>query len=246
MASMVTSGCETIETCEATTSEIVAPARSAMLRCVAGGITRSSVPTTAQLGSDFHAAAFGRGDVGPECDGSLAGGDQPTVRLGEILGEGLVHDGRFQERLDVTFGCAGVAGKVEHCRGIGDSERGTRIAEDVEDALADLGDEGVDVDERLDVATACTGIGDHDAAVGMADEHDRSGGALREERCDICSVCGDSAERLGGVRTVKPWLWSSTETAFQLDPSAQAPWTRTMVGFDMLCSFELRFSSVAA
>ena len=36
---------------------IVAPARSAMLRCVAGGMTRSSVPTTAQLGSEFHAPA---------------------------------------------------------------------------------------------------------------------------------------------------------------------------------------------
>ena len=35
---------------------IVAPARSAMWRCVSGGITRSSVPITAQLGSDFQAA----------------------------------------------------------------------------------------------------------------------------------------------------------------------------------------------
>ena len=48
-------GWETIETCEPATSAIVAPARSAMLRCVAGGMTRSSVPTTAQLGSDFQA-----------------------------------------------------------------------------------------------------------------------------------------------------------------------------------------------
>ena len=54
---MVTSGWETIETCEATTSETVAPARSAMLRCVATGMTRSSVPITAQLGIDVHAAA---------------------------------------------------------------------------------------------------------------------------------------------------------------------------------------------
>ena len=35
---------------------IVEPARSAMLRCVAGGMTRSSVPMTAQLGIVFHAA----------------------------------------------------------------------------------------------------------------------------------------------------------------------------------------------
>jgi hypothetical protein len=36
---------------------IVEFARSAMLRCVAGGMTRSSVPTTAQLGKVFQAAA---------------------------------------------------------------------------------------------------------------------------------------------------------------------------------------------
>jgi hypothetical protein len=34
----------------------MAPARSAMWRCVSGGMTRSSVPTTAQFGSPFHAA----------------------------------------------------------------------------------------------------------------------------------------------------------------------------------------------
>jgi hypothetical protein len=37
--------------------------------------------------------------------------------------------------------------------------------------------------------------------------------------------------RFGGASTVKPWLWSSDATAFQLDASAHAPWTRTMVGF---------------
>jgi len=56
IASMVAPGWETIETCEAATSEIVAPARSAMRRNVAAGMTRSSVPITAQLGSDVHAA----------------------------------------------------------------------------------------------------------------------------------------------------------------------------------------------
>ena len=152
MAAIVTSGCDTIETCDASTSEIVAPARSAMLRCVAGGMTRSSVPITAQLGIDFHAAASVGADVRPERDGPLARGDQPAVRLGEVLGEGLVHGRRLEERLDVALGRAGVAGEVEHGGGVGDVERGARTAEDVEDALADLGDEGVDVDERLHVA----------------------------------------------------------------------------------------------
>jgi hypothetical protein len=44
------------DTCDPAVSVIVEPARSAMLRCVAGGMTRSSVPITAQLGMVFQAA----------------------------------------------------------------------------------------------------------------------------------------------------------------------------------------------
>ena len=40
----------------------------------------------------------------------------------------------------------------------------------------------------------------------------------------------------GGPMTVKSWLCSSDATAFQLKPSAHAPWTRTMVGFGMSVS----------
>jgi hypothetical protein len=54
-ASIESCGCDTIETCEPATSVIVEPARSAIDRWVAGGMTRSSVPTTAQLGIVFHA-----------------------------------------------------------------------------------------------------------------------------------------------------------------------------------------------
>src|SRR3954468_10415424 len=39
--------------------------------------------------------------------------------------------------------------------------------------------------------------------------------------------------RLGGASTMNPCPWSSDATAFQLDASAQAPWTRTIVGFGM-------------
>ena len=184
---MVSSGWDTIETCDASTSVIVAPARSAMLRWVAGGMTRSSVPMTAQLGIDFHAAVSVGSDVGSEGDRPLAGGDQPTVGLGEVLCEGVVDGGRLEERLDVAFGCAGVAGEVEHGGGIGHVERGARSAEDVEDALADVGDEGVDVDERPDVAAAGPGVGDHDTAVRVADEDHGPAGALGEERRDIRS-----------------------------------------------------------
>src|SRR3984957_19306535 len=42
--------------------------------------------------------------------------------------------------------------------------------------------------------------------------------------------------RLGGVSTVKPWLCNSDATAFQLEPSAHAPWTRTIVGFGIFVS----------
>src|SRR5690242_6182144 len=55
MASIAACGWDTIETCDPATSVIVEPARSAMLRWVAGGMTRSSVPITAQLGMVFQA-----------------------------------------------------------------------------------------------------------------------------------------------------------------------------------------------
>ena len=55
IAAIVTCGRDTMETCELAASVIVAPAVVAIRRCVSGGITRSSVPTTAQLGSAFHA-----------------------------------------------------------------------------------------------------------------------------------------------------------------------------------------------
>jgi hypothetical protein len=44
--------------------------------------------------------------------------------------------------------------------------------------------------------------------------------------------------RFGGARTVKSWLCSSAATAFQLDASAHAPWTRTIVGFGVAASRE--------
>jgi hypothetical protein len=52
---VATSGCETIEAWEAGTSSIVAVARSALKRCVAGGIALSSVPSRYHEGIDFHA-----------------------------------------------------------------------------------------------------------------------------------------------------------------------------------------------
>src|ERR1700678_4648044 len=56
MASMAALGWDTMDTCDPGVSVIVEPARSAILRSVAGGMTRSSVPIAAQLGIVFQAA----------------------------------------------------------------------------------------------------------------------------------------------------------------------------------------------
>ena len=55
MAPIAACGWDTIDTWDPATSVIVEPARSAMLRWVAGGMTRSSVPMTVQLGMVFQA-----------------------------------------------------------------------------------------------------------------------------------------------------------------------------------------------
>ena len=47
--------------------------------------------------------------------------------------------------------------------------------DELQERLPGVGREGVDVDECLDVAVAGRGVGDDGAAVGMADEDDRTG-----------------------------------------------------------------------
>ena len=60
-----------------------------------------------------------------------------------------------------------------------------------------VGREGGDVDQRLDVRVAGRGVGDHDAAVGVADEHDRAADR-RQEAPEVGRVGGDAAQRVGG------------------------------------------------
>ena len=79
---MLTWGFDTLET-----SVIVAPARSAMRRWVSGGITRSSVPTTTQLGNVFQAGPPGRRGVRAQGDGPLTRDDQPAVVDRQVLGK---------------------------------------------------------------------------------------------------------------------------------------------------------------
>ena len=47
------------------------------------------------------------------------------------------------------------------------------------------------------------------------------------------------AQQVRRGKTVKPWLCSSEATAFQLDPSAHAPWTRTIVGFGIGATYSV-------
>ena len=164
---------------------IVAPGalRHAALR--AGGMTRSSVPTTAQLGSVFQAAAPDGVVLALSVIGRWLADDQPAVRLGEVLGEGRVDRVGLEERLGVALRRARVAGEVEDGGRVGDGERRSRPAEDLEDRLALVGDERVDVDQRPHVAAAGRGVGDDEAAVGVADQDDGPAGALREERGDV-------------------------------------------------------------
>jgi hypothetical protein len=100
---------------------MIESARSAMLRWVAGGITRSSVPITVQLGMVFQAVVRVGAVFAPSVIGRLARDDQPPVRLGEVLREGIV-DGRwFEERLGVPFRSSGVADDIENGIGSGTS-----------------------------------------------------------------------------------------------------------------------------
>src|SRR5271166_6537480 len=109
-----------------------------------------------------------------------------------------IEDGRWLEkRLGVPFGSSGVADDIQNGRRVGNVERGARAAKDLEDGLTHFGDERVDAHERLDVTTGCTGVRDYHAPVGMADQDDRTGRALREERRDVRGVSGHPAQEVG-------------------------------------------------
>ena len=103
----MTWGCDTIETCEPATSVIVAPARSAMWRCVSGGITLSSVPMTAQLGSVFHAAGPEGAVLAPRVIGRCPAAMSPRSASGRSWAKYCVHRVGLQERLGVALGAPG-------------------------------------------------------------------------------------------------------------------------------------------
>ena len=164
---------------------IVAPARSAMCRWVSGGMTRSSVPTTAQLGSVFQAAV----PDGVVLALSVIGRWLATINqrscLRQVLGERVVHRVGLQERLGVTLWRARVADDVEDGRRVGDVECRPGPAKDLEDRFSFLWHERVDVHQCSHVTAAGRGVGDDEAAVGVADQDDRTARALGEERGDV-------------------------------------------------------------
>ena len=70
---------------------------------------------------------------------------------------------------------------------------------------------------------------------GVADEDDGAAGSLGEGGRAV-SASDAPRSKFVGVKMVKPWPLNPDATAFQLEPSAHAPCTRTIVGLVMLGS----------
>ena len=139
---------------------------------------RSSVATRYQLGFDRHAG------VG---DGPGEGFDAPGhLRVGEergLLG-GQVARRRTRRTCSRSRQQEAVDGRQD--RGNGRARRG--VGDEGADRLALVGGERGDVHERADPVMG-SGLGDHDAAVGVADEDDRAV-ELVEDACRGCDVIG--------------------------------------------------------
>jgi hypothetical protein len=105
----------------------------------------------------------------------------------ELLGG----DGELDRRLRA------LPGRVPQLDQGGGQDAVAGIALDLEQGLAHLRGEGGDVDQPDDVIGVGGGVGDHGAAVGVADGNDRAGD-LRNRAGDIRRVVGDTAQRVGG------------------------------------------------
>ena len=124
---------------------------------------RSSVATRYQLGLIRHAGsvtARSRAST-PQgtCESAMNCGEAGGHVGGERLGELVLSRNRKPS-----------TGRQDR----GNGRAGRRVGDQGADRLALVGCERGDVDERGDLVVGA-GLGDHDAAVGVADEHDRPG-----------------------------------------------------------------------
>jgi hypothetical protein len=96
-------------------------------------------------------------------------------------------------------------------------------------ALALVAHPAIEVDQRLHLVVADGGHGDDVAAVGVADEHDRTGHTL-EELGQVGGVAGEIAERVGEADGAEASALEGAEFGVVAGGVGQAPWTNTIVG----------------
>jgi hypothetical protein len=163
MSAVAASGCDTIDAWDAAISVMRAPARSAMNRCVAGGIALSSVPRRYHEGSERHAG----GPDGVPSAAPLGGRWAAAItRRGvgvDVAGEG----GREGVLVDVEVDALGAVrlGERRGAQRVGEQAARVELGE-LGDALALVGHPPVEVDECLGPLVAHRGVRDDGAAVG--------------------------------------------------------------------------------
>jgi hypothetical protein len=81
-----------------------------------------------------------------------------------------VHRVGLQIGIGIALRGTRVAHDVQDRGGIRDIERRSRSAQDLKDRLTRVWCERIDVDQRLDAGVTKLGVGDHEAAIGVADE----------------------------------------------------------------------------
>ncbi len=130
----------------------------------------------------------------------MRGGDQRgglgVDAIGEALGDAGI--GRVRCGLEVQVGATGDRDRVED---LGRVERETRTGGEVEQLVAGVGDERVDVDERLDVGQSRAGVGGDEATVGVRTSTTGPGIVWRKLRRYTLSSIGPRSG-LGGTTTL--------------------------------------------
>ena len=181
-------------TCEASTSTMTAPARSAMKRSPLGPIVTSLGEIRAQEGSVFQ-------PTGPD------GSPKPAAEPGrcETAMIAACSAGRSAQKTSWNFGRVDVeldpwllafAGWILGGPQ-GRSELAVRglLGEGLQ-GFAFVGDEGADVDQTDDVLGLRRGVGDDHAAVGVPDQQHRTRD-LVDDAGDVGGITGDTAQRIG-------------------------------------------------